>query len=88
MTIVIIPDSDRSILTSSSMAAGAAEIAAPTPVDALSLHTHGGCISVLDRENQASVVEFRNHLADLWTQTHRMVTDRFSLPLGSGFVDK
>jgi hypothetical protein len=36
----------------------------------------------------ASTVEFRNHLADLWTQTHRMVTDRFSLPLGSGFVDK
>ena len=68
------------------MAAGAAEIAAPTPVDALSLHTHG--ISVLDRENQASTVEFRNHLADLWTQTHRMVTELFSLPLGSGFVDK
>jgi hypothetical protein len=82
------PHGDRTILTSSSVAAGAAETAVPTPVDSLSLHTRGGCISVLDRENQASAVEFRNYLADLWTQTHRMVTERFSLQLGSGFVDK
>ena len=85
---VILPDSGRAIITSFSTAAGAAETAVPTPVDSLSLHTHGGCISMMDRENQASAVEFRNYLADLWTQTHRMVTERFSLQLGSGFVDK
>ena len=54
----------------------------PAPVGSLSLHTHAGCVSVLDRENRAPAVEFRSHLAGLRTQTllYRMVTELFSLP--------
>ena len=56
----------------------AAETTVPAPVGSLSLHTHAGCVSVLDRENRASAVEFRNHLADLRTQ--RLPHGQFSLP--------
>ena len=43
----------------------------PAPVGSLSLHTHAGCVSVVDRENRAPVVEFRDHLADADTAAWR-----------------